>query len=141
MLQLLVSLAAIIVGAELFVSVVETIAKTLGHPDARAGAGARAAGHRAAREGQQRPLGAPRQGQPRAGERQRGDGLPEHDPDGLRHPRHRLELDRYSVAAAAAGWLGAVLALYAVGRKRFGAVPAVAWAALFAAFLVLALTG
>jgi cation:H+ antiporter len=50
-------------------------------------------------------------------------------------------LGRYSVAAAACGWLGAALALRAVGRRRFGAVSAVAWAALFAAFLALALTG
>lgn len=50
-------------------------------------------------------------------------------------------LDRYSTGAATAAFVGAALALYALGRRRFGAVPSVAWATLFVAFLVLALVG
>ncbi|MGZ4270941.1 MAG: sodium:calcium antiporter [Solirubrobacteraceae bacterium] len=50
-------------------------------------------------------------------------------------------LDRFAAGAAAAGFLGAAMALYAIGRRRFGPVPALAWAALFVAFLVLALAG
>jgi cation:H+ antiporter len=50
-------------------------------------------------------------------------------------------LDRFSVAAAAAGWLGAALALRSVSRRRFGRLPALAWATLFVAFLVLAVAG
>ena len=50
----------------------------------------RAAGDRAAREGQQLLLGPRGQGQPRARQHHRGDGLPVHDPDRDRARVHRV---------------------------------------------------
>ena len=140
-LQLLVFLVAIIAGAELFVSVVETIATSLGVqtlvlslvlaplatelPEkvnsvlwVRRGKDSLALGNISGAMAFQSTI-----------------------PMAFGILATGWALDRYAVAAAAAGWLGAALALYAVGRRRFGAVPAVAWAALFGAFLLLALTG
>jgi cation:H+ antiporter len=48
------------------------------------------------------------------------------------------ELNRYAVAAAVVGLLGAAIALWALPRRRAGLVPSVAWAALFAGFVTYA---
>ena len=140
-LQLVVSLAAIIAGAELFVSVVETIAHSLGIQTLVLALVLA-------------PLATelPEKANSVLWVRRGKDSLALGNVSGAMAYQSTIpmafgilatgwELDRYAVGAAAAGWLGAMLALYAVGRKRFGAVPAVAWAALFAAFLLLALTG
>ncbi len=141
LLQLLVSLVAIIAGAELFVSVVETIASALGLQTLVLALVLA-------------PLATelPEKANSVLWVRRGKDSLALGNVSGAMVFQSTIPmafgilatgwvLDRYAVAAAAAGWLGAMLALYAVGRKRFGAVPAVAWAALFAAFLALALTG
>jgi cation:H+ antiporter len=48
------------------------------------------------------------------------------------------ELDRYAVTAAAIGWLGGALALWALPRHRLGVAPSVAWGAMFASFVLYA---
>jgi cation:H+ antiporter len=48
------------------------------------------------------------------------------------------ELDGYAVAAAAIGWTGGAIALWALPRHRLGAAPSLAWAALFASFVLYA---
>jgi cation:H+ antiporter len=48
------------------------------------------------------------------------------------------ELDRYAVVAAAIGWAGGALALWTLPRSRLGVAPSLAWAALFASFVVFA---
>lgn len=139
--QLLIGLVAIVGGAELFVGVVETIAKDLGI-DTLVLALVLA------------PLATelPEKANSVLWVRRGKDSLALGNVSGALVFQSTIPmafgilatdwaLDRYSVAAAACGWIGAGLALYAVGRKRFGAVPAVAWAALFAAFLALAVTG
>jgi cation:H+ antiporter len=45
-------------------------------------------------------------------------------------------LDAYAIAAAGLGLAGGALALWALGRRRFGVGPSLAWAALFLAFVV-----
>ena len=98
----------------------------------------RPARHRAAGEGQQLLLGARGQGQPRAREHHRRDGLPVDDPGRLRPRPHRLgprplrdRSRRRSASPAARRLLGAT----AAGPLR--AAPAiVGWAALYAVFLV-----
>lgn len=140
-LQLLVSLAAIIAGAELFVSVVETIAKSLGIQTLVLSLVLA-------------PLATelPEKANSVLWVRRGKDSLALGNVSGAMVFQSTIpmafgilatgwELDRYSVAAAAAGYLGAALALYAVGRKRFGAVPAFTWGGLFAAFVVFAAVG
>ena len=48
------------------------------------------------------------------------------------------ELDRYALAAGIAGIAGAALALYALPRQRLGPVHAAIWGALFAGFVAFA---
>jgi cation:H+ antiporter len=51
------------------------------------------------------------------------------------------DLDRFALAAACAALAGGALALWAVGRGRFGLAPGLAWGALFGGFVVYAMTG
>ena len=140
-LQLLVSLAAIIAGAELFVSVIETIAKSLGIQTLVLSLVLA-------------PLATelPEKINSVLWVRQGKDTLALGNVSGAMVFQSTIpmafgvlatgwQLDRFAVAAAAAGFLGAAVALYAVGRRRFGLAPAVAWTALFVAFLVLAVAG
>ena len=107
-------------------------------PAARARADPRAAGHRAAGEGQQRDLGAPRQGRAGRREHHRRDGVPGGGAGG----RSALvvatswELDRFAVVAAGRVALaGGAVALWALPRGRGGFAPTAIWAVLFGGFL------
>jgi hypothetical protein len=51
------------------------------------------------------------------------------------------ELDRFAVAASCLGLAGGAVALWALGGRRFGLAPSVAWGALFLAFVVIAAVG
>jgi cation:H+ antiporter len=51
------------------------------------------------------------------------------------------DLDRFALAAACAALAGGALALWAVRRGRFGLAPGLAWGALFGGFVVYAMTG
>lgn len=139
--QLLVSLAAIIGGAELFVSVVETIATSLGI-------------QLLVLSLVLAPLATelPEKINSVLWVRQGKDTLALGNVSGAMAFQSTIPmafgvlatdwtLDRYSVGAAAAGWIGAALALHAVGRRRFSAVSAIGWAALCAGFVVLAVAG
>ena len=89
-LQFAVGLGAIVGGAHLFVEEMISVAEEHRRRAAGALARPRAAGHRAAGEGQQLLLGARRQGQPGARQHHRRDGLPVDDPDRLRPRVHRV---------------------------------------------------
>jgi cation:H+ antiporter len=139
--QLLVSLAAIIGGAELFVSVVETIAKDFGLstlvlslvlaplatelPEKvnsvlwmREGKDALAVGNITGAMTFQATI-----------------------PVALGLVLTTWELDRYAIAAACVGLVGAALALWTISRGRFGLAPSLAWGALFGGFVVYAVAG
>ncbi len=139
--QLLLSLAAIVGGAELFVGVVEEIAKSLGISTLILALVLA-------------PLATelPEKANSILWVRRGKDSLALGNVSGAMVFQSTIpmafgilatdwQLDRFSAGAAAAGFAGAALALYAVGRRRFGAVPALAWAGLFVAFLVLAIAG
>jgi cation:H+ antiporter len=51
------------------------------------------------------------------------------------------ELNRYAIAAGVAALAGAALALYVLPRQRLGPVHALVWAALFAGFVAFAAVG
>ncbi len=140
-LQLVVSLAAIIVGAELFVHVVESIAKDFGVstlvlalvlaplatelPEKvnsvvwmREGKDSLAVGNITGAMTFQATI-----------------------PVALGLVLTTWELDRYALAAGCVGLVGAALALWAILRGRFGLVPSLAWGALFGGFVVYAVAG
>ena len=141
-LQFVVSLAAIVGGAELFV---ERDREHRGVDRRRAaGALARAgaARHRAAREGELDPVGARRQGHAGGRQRHRRDGVPGHDPGRLR-PRgdalgsraggDRRRRDRARRAARSR--------CYVLPGRSVGLLPTIAWAAMFAGFVVFLAVG
>ncbi len=106
------------------------------HRAAGALAGAGAAGDRAAGEGEQLLLGPRGQGQPRARQHHRGDGLPVDDPDRVRARAHRMgpgPLRRRLRGPRPHRRGDRLLALRR--RGRFEALPIVAWAGLFVAFI------
>jgi cation:H+ antiporter len=135
-LQFLVSLGAIVAGAELFVHEIETVAKSLGVsilvlslvlaplatelPEklnsvlwVREGKDALAMGNITGAMAFQATI-----------------------PVAIGLVLTDWELDRYAVAAAVAGVLGGLVALLVLPRERFGAVPSVLWGLLFAGSLV-----
>ena len=89
-LQIIVALAAIIFGADLFVRELTTISVAAGVPDTGDLPAHHAGGHGTPREVQQRHVDAAEEGHPGPGQHHRGDGLPEHLPGGDRPGVHRL---------------------------------------------------
>ena len=91
-LQVLIAIAFILGGSVVFVDAVEHLSSSLGVP-AGPRADRRADRHRAAREVQQRHLGAPGQGHAGPRQHHRRDGLPVVHPDGLRDAARRRRLE------------------------------------------------
>ena len=90
--QVVLALALIIIGAQVFVGAVEHLSSVIGLDPTILALDHRPHRHRAAGEVQQRHLGADRQGHAGDGQHHRRDGLPELPAHGAGHPLHRVDL-------------------------------------------------